>query len=673
MKAKYILFWCLAFFKVNSFGHEQIVHEAITANAIESAQINSPAYAGFINAVSSDATLFAATNSMVFGSFDEDFASAEDKVGGNRSYNHFYDPLDATYSKGLSDIPPDIRGIVGTNSFAWATISNCLGVNFKSHVFALGDNIGTSNTWSWQNARYFEWRGLTATNQLERQTNLLAMFRAVGQVMHLLEDTSQPQHVRNEQHVFPSTNWWVRYLDPWISPIEEYGKMHVFQLYYGNGTMLNWRGADITKLEDFWDRHLYSPGNATILQNAESGGTQLGLAEWCNGNFLGARHLFPEYSKPGDIEYYPYPSRNHSTDYSDVRSHPALHVHSLTLKNKTGQGVYLKKTSDGITGNYIARVNYLGVKIPNLIGLPYCTIDDPNVEQDYHDAFIPKAVEYSAGLLDYFFRGSFTVTFSSSTNLTVLNTSGQDFSGGAFFLFADDTNHIRTFVMQTNLSVPLPKNQAMDIIVSSPAPADTKYFLVYQGTIGVTDGTTDALDPVDAGIGIAVAVSSNTVWQSSFEGNGETDYLAEEGDYFAEGWHVDSADVNVQVSAAACKGTHFININGDSGQPGVISTNVVTVPGLMYRLNFAYSENPDGRDYGDAPTGVVQAIENDNLLLTLTVDKPDNTWDNLEWSQASATFTADSSVTQIRFASQTANVYGVLLDAVSLEALSIGP
>jgi hypothetical protein len=40
---------------------------------------------------------------------------------------------------------------------------------------------------------------LTATNQLVRQTNLLSMFRAVGQVMHLLEDASQGYSPQGER------------------------------------------------------------------------------------------------------------------------------------------------------------------------------------------------------------------------------------------------------------------------------------------------------------------------------------------------------------------------------------------------------------------------------------------------------------------------------------------
>jgi hypothetical protein len=67
--------------------------------------------------------------------------------------------------------------------------------------------------------------------------------------------------------------------------------------------MLDWRGAGFTKLEDFWDRHMYQ-GHASALNADTNGGTStLGLAEWCNGNFLGARHLYGEYYPSNSIKH----------------------------------------------------------------------------------------------------------------------------------------------------------------------------------------------------------------------------------------------------------------------------------------------------------------------------------------------------------------------------------
>src|ERR1700722_1195669 len=114
MKAKFIIALCLAMSGIDSFGHDQNVHRAITANAEASAFAHSSAYSSFINAISSDFPRFSqpnqiegATNSMINGSNDEDFKRNEDPLGGYRSLNHFYDPLDTQYGKGLSDVPTD--------------------------------------------------------------------------------------------------------------------------------------------------------------------------------------------------------------------------------------------------------------------------------------------------------------------------------------------------------------------------------------------------------------------------------------------------------------------------------------------------------------------------------------------------------------------------------------
>jgi hypothetical protein len=147
MKRAWVFIFCLILFCFNSFGHEQIVHAAITANATVSAYANSSAYVSFISVISSDFSYTGpsgVTNSMVFGSVHEDDFRSD--AGGNRSYNHFYDPLGPAndYGKGLSDAPFVGRVFIGKDSFTWAYTSNCLGHKFIS-ILPYASNIGTSN------------------------------------------------------------------------------------------------------------------------------------------------------------------------------------------------------------------------------------------------------------------------------------------------------------------------------------------------------------------------------------------------------------------------------------------------------------------------------------------------------------------------------------------------
>lgn len=162
-KLKYVLTLSLGLSACATFGHDAPVHIAITINAAASALSDSPAYADFLNSVSSDLPMLYATNYMVIGSWREDDFYKDE--GGLRSYNHFYDPLDPTYDKGLSDYPPDSRKLIGKNSFVWASTYDCPGLDFYLPLA----NVNTLNIRSWQNARDREWAGLTATSGAERQ------------------------------------------------------------------------------------------------------------------------------------------------------------------------------------------------------------------------------------------------------------------------------------------------------------------------------------------------------------------------------------------------------------------------------------------------------------------------------------------------------------------------
>ena len=595
MKIKSKVFLLLFGFSLHQsflFGHDQPVHFAITLNAAAAAYANSSAYVSFLSAIASDHILEPdATNAMAYGSWYEDNINVPGDAGKERSLNHFYDPLDVTYYKGLSDSPPDRRITVGTNSFAWASISNCIGYNFPGvTILDFGQNENTSNIWSWPNARGYEWLGLTATNQSLRKTNLLYMFRAVGQVMHLLEDTSQPQHVRNEQHL----DKILIFNTPWRSPIEDWGLANLASLNYGDGSMLNWTNAGFTKLEDFWDRHLYAPGNEAVLDNAEiPGGKQLGLAEWCDANFIGDRHQYGEYYDHKDIRYYPYPSLYNSTDFKIKRLNWDIAARVTSLQNGVLiKRLYLDKTGAGVNFNDHSVLTYLGATFTRNSFTPVITtastsIRDDGVLSNYHNVFIPKAVKYSAGLIDYFFRGTIDTSLGYDTNdmayvFTNLNTSGQSFEGGTFYLFQQQTNGIRTFVQSNLLSSLVSSNilsPGASVIITNTAPfaSTNSLYMVYQGTIGI-DTNENALDPVDTNICIAAC----KVWdeQTIIYNNDFVDDI--QGDVLTT--NLQSDDFGFTPAA----GNYEVTLNGgifdDWGMIGGISA--VSAPGCGFPAMF---------------------------------------------------------------------------------------
>jgi hypothetical protein len=232
-----------------AIGHEPLVHSEIMKHAGESAFDLSPAYFRFCESISSECNHAEAIERMAFGARSEDDYYKDD--GGFRNYGHFYDPF--THF-GLANYPIDHWvDPLGPNSFIWASQRNSPGINFYGllpsfmHWEGFTPNIGTRNEWSWQNARDHEWDGLTKESSNDRKSPLRKMFRAVGQVAHLLQDTSSPQHVRNEQHL-PGA---------FQSSMEGYGGANIATLNYQH-RLLDWKAAGFNKLRDFWDRDLYS-------------------------------------------------------------------------------------------------------------------------------------------------------------------------------------------------------------------------------------------------------------------------------------------------------------------------------------------------------------------------------------------------------------------------------
>lgn len=506
------------------FAHDIIVHEEITANAIASANDLSLGYQNFYNLILNDADNLSdgvitrsAISWIIVGSGREDNyridpVDGSPDAGGIRSYNHFYDPVHFEANNqnklGLSDFP--FFGFqsppMGHNSFDWASERNESGIDFQSRYDAVR-NVNTFNYWSWQNARDYEIGGLTSSSSVARRANLAAMYRAIGQVIHLLEDASQPQHVRDEQHLdkpMPVTG-----ATPWLSPIEKYGSDNFPKLNYQHG-MLDWRTAGFKKLEDFWDRGFYNGTSAQPLIDSEDinqPAKELGLAEWCNGNFIGDRHTYSEIIPAGNPFHYPYPSLNNGTDWNLLRANPAAYGKPTSL-GIVGAGLryIVAKTGQGRQVPYHGAVSYLVAANSDLAldpGLYSASVDDPDVLKSYHDILIPEAIKYSAGLLDYFFRGRLEVSDGY-----VLNISGQSlaFSGGAFYFYKEDSAGIRTLVHTIPLTTVLNSGDGIPITIPETPNSwvsTDQIVVVYKGNIGIGSGGTPN-DPVDTDVAIAV-------------------------------------------------------------------------------------------------------------------------------------------------------------------------
>jgi hypothetical protein len=167
---------------------------------------------------------------------------------------------------------------------------------------------------------------------------------------------------------------------------------------------------------------------------------------------------------------------------------------------------------------HLARVTFTkyvsnGLMIP--VSYETITVEDANVFIDYAKKTIPRTIDYTTGLINYFFRGRLSAEpncVSPDCNQIELyitndsNNSGvpQTLKGGSFELYWDDEEGTRSEI--TDFAIPgwnsgstLDYGQSTTGQFTMPIPGSghhiTEYILVYRGQINANPADPDPNDP----------------------------------------------------------------------------------------------------------------------------------------------------------------------------------
>jgi hypothetical protein len=288
----------------------------------------------------------------------------EEDIPLSRTYNHFHDPTKSWDQAGLDDYCLILR-VTGDSSVLWAQNSDQKYTSNEGTVYDVG------GTWSWPKARDYYYQALTSTDKTTREQNFADTFRALGQVMHLLADSSVPEHTRNNAHC---TGW---HYEKWCEQNSATLNTSATAIDYSitNNSLV----SGLAPITNFWDT-MPSPGYNL---------NPIGLSEYTNFNFLSRKTIFKNYT---------YPQKSDTV---------ILNINAED--NKPDERVYLKSTtSDGQSINHLVSTGYLWAELtttdPEGLDDSRFNLDD-ECFKDYASILVPKAVGYSAGLLNYFFRG----------------------------------------------------------------------------------------------------------------------------------------------------------------------------------------------------------------------------------------------------------------------------
>jgi len=379
-----------------------------------------------------------------------------DPYGGiTRVVNHFYDPInDTALTSGCA--------VAGYNGVCAKSVDWALGF---VDSFASPPVVDTArrNHFTYADARENMWRALVgetgnstppytgaarALDSQERFYRWATTFRSLGDVIHLLQDGAQPQHVRNDAHSpftsgerqayegytnarvvgvgVGSVNAYVRefFAQPQQVtvplvvtgyPSHPYPAVMFATPVRFFSTRLKTDGPNVLPdnrygLMDYTNRGFFTGGTlpggsgATFLEPPNIDATYTAIAQPCvAGASLAASvsnltcshlmHTVPDPVAPSYVDELP-----HATGQTSPFSAPPLLLESAFKSVVPGSGI--QRPHNGYS-----------------VGLEEF--------QTMANLTIPRAISYSAGIINYFFRGQLTVTGTPDKVIAVLNQGTQ--------------------------------------------------------------------------------------------------------------------------------------------------------------------------------------------------------------------------------------------------------
>jgi len=360
-----------------------------------------------------------------------------------RASNHFHNPLRDWSESGLRDQPWFVNRYCSSGQYPPNNIKSAVhwGTSYPEPQGPGIPKVETGNQWNWDRARASYYTYLTGMNlegeqvaltEAHKRSYLASSFQALGQVLHLLQDMAVPAHVRDDfrshlewngitsSTLFSPAGWVIEKFEDFVQREGVMNRVPVRP---------NFQNPNLTS---FWDTNEYRG------QDPDSMDLQtVGLAEYTNMNFASKNTIFTEDSDPAsDVYYHPYP-RKGSVDLDNYVNYEMLPQTVIAEDNLPDTRFYIAKTHDGevihrfLAPTYFTRDMQMEPGSDTRIFLKTLKIDD-ECARNYAEKLLPRAIGYSAALLDYFFRGVIEISLPETGAYAILQdadpSSGKGFT-----------------------------------------------------------------------------------------------------------------------------------------------------------------------------------------------------------------------------------------------------
>ena len=429
-----------------------------------------------------------------------------------RVFNHFWDPIHDLGMSAVAGCPPLAPGQVCTTALKWATgLQDPLGP-------APSEDTGRRQHFSYKDATNDYWWALTrqrskesggsgftkADDSRERTFRWATTFRSLGTVVHLLQDMSQPQHSRLDPH---------SPLQPPIRQIyEAFTEARVLRL---SADAVGWTSPLRTI-----DNGIPSPDQvpapaagcypttafSTVRkfysnqQSGDSVATRMGLADYANRGFF-TQGTLPD-NQAGSPVYDDPPrtffdgSGNLINGYSRLKgpTHLALltggaavaRVSSYFLMHAVPDAVSHPSCADNLPATYggkapLATENILQRFATLSIGVPTEMVAYTLGAENYirmGDLLIPRAIAYSSGVFDFFFRGQLDVVAPEGRVIGVLNQGVPHLASNGYPIRTDAQGGVLGFekirLKVRNSTLPIDQSSGGAAVVQSTGGAGSQ-------------------------------------------------------------------------------------------------------------------------------------------------------------------------------------------------------
>jgi hypothetical protein len=406
-----------------------------------------------------------------------------------RVRHHFYDPV---HDRPLSAPPV---GAFGYRAPDWALEI---------------PEVIPGQDFSWRDARRSFHNALTAELPTVREVELARTFLMLGHVIHLIQDMGVPEHTRNDWHVG--------------LPLIPAGTPSIFE-------------SHISGREPKFVIDTYPPPRFDQLRHFWSTGDGRGLAEFTNRNFVSKDTVFEALEEgavgrdPRTGHVYPSPqlrlALREDVDIATLPDPPRGLSGRVTF--------FLRHVDDRVTGEVLedrrmVSFSLFDAALERRGAKPIFTVNRYVVD-DAASLLLPRAVGYSAALLDYFFRGRLDGDVVAADPLNPdhvrfdgRNASSEALAGGTLTLYGEDAAGVRTRLSPVtpgaDLTVQAEPGAPVRSVVFQASRDAERFVAVYQGTLGhEAPGADPSRDPgavigkVLGGVRVEQLFSDGTEWK----------------------------------------------------------------------------------------------------------------------------------------------------------------